>query len=80
MTTTALERQFTEYWSRLTPGEKESLLMVAKNYVQLKERMEPLSIEQYNKEIGEAMSEIDAGEFYSQEEVEEASKKWLNGK
>jgi hypothetical protein len=35
-----------------------------------------ISIEQYNKEIDEAMAEMDAGEFYTQEQVEEMSKTW----
>src|SRR5688500_4508389 len=35
-----------------------------------------ISIEQYNKEIDEAMEEYERGEFYTQEEVEEMSKKW----
>jgi hypothetical protein len=40
-----------------------------------------ISIEQYNKEIDEAMKEIDAGEFYTHEEVIEMAKKWVkNGK
>jgi len=34
------------------------------------------TIEQYNKEIDEAISEVEKGEFYTQEEVEKMSKKW----
>jgi hypothetical protein len=37
---------------------------------------EPISIEQYNREMDEADAEIDRGEFYSQDEVEKMSKKW----
>ncbi len=32
-----LDSEFLQYWSQLTPVEKESLLSVAKNYVQLKQ-------------------------------------------
>lgn len=80
MTASSIESQFNEYWSKLTSLEKKSLLIVARNYVQLKESSEPISLEQYNKEIDEAMKEMDEGEFYTHEEVVEASKTWLNVK
>ena len=35
-----------------------------------------ISIEQYNKEIDEAMEEIKRGEFYTHEEVVKMSKSW----
>ena len=35
-----------------------------------------ISIEQYNKELDEADARIDKGEFYTNEEVVEMSKKW----
>ncbi|MEP6612662.1 MAG: hypothetical protein ABJA76_12280 [Mucilaginibacter sp.] len=35
-----------------------------------------ISIEQYNQEIGEAVARVKAGDFYSQEEVDEMSKDW----
>ena len=33
----SLDNEFMQYWSKLTLVEKESLINVAKNYVQLKE-------------------------------------------
>lgn len=36
----------------------------------------PVSIEQYNKEIDEALEEIKRGEVYSHEEVVKMSKSW----
>lgn len=59
MTASSIESEFNEYWSKLTPLEKKSLMIVARNYVQLKESSEPISLEQYNKEIDEAMKEMD---------------------
>ena len=38
-----------------------------------------ISIEQYNKEIDEAMARMDAGEGIPHEEVIEMSKKWVSG-
>lgn len=34
-----LDKEFMEYWSKLSVVEKESLLGVAKNYVQLKQEL-----------------------------------------
>ncbi len=38
MAAPSLDNEFMQYWSKLTVVEKESLMNVAKNYVQLKER------------------------------------------
>ena len=75
-----IETEFNEYWSRLTLVEKESLLIVAKNYIQLKEDNVRIGLTQYNNEIDEAMQSIDNGESYTHEAVAELSKTWLNGR
>lgn len=75
-----LDRDFLRYWMRLSMGEKESLFQVAKHFVELKDDTAPISIQQYNAEIDEAMKRMDAGEFYTHEQVAEMSKSWLNGK
>ena len=82
MSAQSLEQEFDQYWAKLSIVEKESLLAVAKNYVQLKDEndTERVSIEQYNQEIDEAMARIDAGEFHTHEEVVEMSKTWISGK
>ena len=79
MTPLSLDNEFMQYWLKLTVVQKESLLSVAKNYLQLREDIERISIEQYNKEIDEAMKRMDAGELYTHEQVVEMSKSWLNG-
>jgi predicted transcriptional regulator len=80
MSAPSLENQFTQYWSKLSIAEKKSLVIVAGNYVHSREENGSVSIEQYNDEIDEAMMLMDAGEFYTHEEVVEPSKTWLNGK
>ena len=40
MAALSIDTEFMQYWLKLTPVEKESLLTVAKNYVQLKEEVE----------------------------------------
>jgi len=75
-----LDKDFLKYWMRLSVVEKQSLFQVAKHYVELKDDTTPISVEQYNAEIDEAMKRMDAGELYTHEQVKEMSKGWLNGK
>ena len=76
MNVSSLAKEFMAYSLRLAPVEKESLLHVAKNYVQLKEGSERISIEQYNKEIDEALEQAAAGNYVTQEDLEKESDKW----
>ncbi|WP_217601938.1 hypothetical protein [Chitinophaga sp. GbtcB8] len=76
----SLDSEFMKYWLRLTSIEKESLLSVAKHYVALKDEVGRVGIEQYNQEIAAAMDGIDAGEFYTHEQVTAMSKNWVGGK
>lgn len=45
-----------------------------------KSRTDSINIHQYNAEIHKAMERMDAGEFYTHDQVKEMSKDWLNGK
>ncbi|HEY4064302.1 MAG TPA: hypothetical protein VGM30_20495 [Puia sp.] len=76
----SLDNEFLRYWMRLSLDEKESLFHVAKHYVQLKDDTTSISLEEYNLELEAAMKRMDAGEFYTHEQVVEMSKSWLNGK
>ncbi|MEJ7738990.1 MAG: hypothetical protein WKF97_16310 [Chitinophagaceae bacterium] len=80
MAAASLDNEFMKYWLRLTPLQKESLLSVVKNFVNLEEEVTSITIEQYNQEIAEAMQRMDTGESYTHEQVVELSKSWLNGK
>ena len=71
--TSLLDVEFNKYWSLLTPVQKESLLGVIKSFVVPRER---ISVEQYNKEIDEAIARIEAGEFFTHEEVIRMSTAW----
>ena len=76
MSAHSLEQEFDQNRNKLSIVEKESLLAVAKNIVEQKDESGRITIEQYNKEIDEAMERIDAGEFYTHEEVIKMSKDW----
>jgi hypothetical protein len=73
MPVSSLDNEFNKYWSLLNPLQKASLLEVIKSFVLSKEKT---SIEQYNKELGEALARVEAGEFYTDEEVEKMAKDW----
>ena len=72
----SLDNELNQYWSKLSVVEKQSLITVARNYVELKEDTESLDIQQYNKEIDEAVARVEAGEFFTHEEVLKMAKEW----
>ena len=69
----SLDSEFKKYWSLLSLVQKESILSVIKSFVIPHERV---SVDQYNKEIDEAVARVESGEFYTQEEVKKMSKEW----
>lgn len=75
MAALSLDNEFMEYWQKLSVVQKESLLEVAKIYVAPAANGR-ISIEQYNREIDEALAQVEKGEVYTQEEVERMSKNW----
>ena len=68
-----LENEFLHYWSQLSVVQQQSIVSVIKSIVEPQERV---SIEQYNREIDEAMNRIDQGEFTTQEDVEKEAEQW----
>lgn len=54
------------------PGVMDKLEQILKK----EQAVECDTIEQYNKDIDEAIAEIERGEFYTQEEVRKIAKKW----
>ena len=75
-----VDNEFMEYWIELSLPKKESLLSAAKNFVEHRKDTGHISIEQYNKELDEAMARMDNGEFYTHEQAVQISKSRLNGK
>ena len=75
--TKALERELFQYFLQLDEAEKKSVLQMLKTFVKGREKKGThISIEQYNKEIDEAIARVEAGQFYTHEEVERMSKQW----
>jgi hypothetical protein len=79
MATTSIDKEIEKFLPLLGKDEKQAILSVIKSFMKLREAplaSMPISIEQYNKEIDEAMERIANGQFYTQEEVEKMSEKW----
>ncbi len=65
-----VDKQIQNYLPLLGVKEKKSLLYTIKSFMELKENTQRISIEQYNKEIADSEARIDAGNYFTQEEVE----------
>lgn len=72
-----LERELFQYILQLDEMEKKSVLQMLKAFARDRKRKPArISIEQYNREIDEAVARVEAGEFYTHEEVERIAKEW----
>ncbi len=72
-----LEKEMFNYFTRLNEAEKKSVLQMLKTFLKgRQEKTERISIEQYNKEIDEALAEAKAGNYITQEEMEKLAAKW----
>lgn len=72
-----LDKELNSYLKRLNEAEKKSVLLMLKTF--LTGRIEDtgrISIEQYNREIDEALAEAEAGDYITQQEMEKRAAKW----
>jgi len=72
-----LDKELYDYFTQLNDAEKKSLLKMLKTFLQRRtESANHISIEQYNKEIDEALTEAAAGNYITQEEMEKQAARW----
>lgn len=72
-----LDKEMYSYFARLNEAEKKSVVEMLKTFLQGRtENTGRISIEQYNKEIDEAMEEVKKGDVYTHDEVVKMSKGW----
>jgi predicted transcriptional regulator len=76
MAAPSLNTELIKYLSLLTPAQKKSVLTLIKSFVSPEIKSGRITIEQYNKEIQEAMAEAAAGDYITQEEFERESATW----
>ncbi len=73
----ALNQEFNFYYSKLTEGQKRSLLTMMKSFLdKTEERSQRISVTQYNKELEEAEKRVAQGQFITQESLREEAGKW----
>jgi hypothetical protein len=76
MATPSFNTELIKYFSLLTPAQKKSVLTLIKSFVIPEIKSGRVSIDQYNKEIQEAMAEAAAGDYVTQEDIEKESASW----
>ncbi len=75
MAVKSLDTEIYNYLPLLGKDEKQTIISVIKSFLKLHSRT-GISIEEYNKEIDEAVARVEAGEYYTHEEVEKMAKEW----
>jgi hypothetical protein len=72
-----LEKEMNDYFTQLNEAEKKSVVQMLKTFLKSRKgNAKRISIEQYNKEIDEAMEEVKKGQVYSHEEVVKMARSW----
>lgn len=72
-----LDKKMFNYFKQLNDAEKKSVVQMLKTFLSgRQETTGRISIEQYNKEIDEAMEEVKEGNYITQEEMEKIAAKW----
>jgi len=72
-----IDKELIYYFTRLNNSQKKSLLGMIKSFLkQGNELSEAVDIEQYNKELDEAMKRIDDGSFTTLEALEKEMQTW----
>ncbi|MEO6637861.1 MAG: hypothetical protein ABIN25_06270 [Ginsengibacter sp.] len=75
--TSILDKELIHYFLKLDEPQKKSLLEMMKSFLNSgNELMQPVSIEQYNRELDEAMERIGNGNFSTFEELEKEMQSW----
>jgi predicted transcriptional regulator len=75
MTTVAIRKKLVDYMKVADEKKIKAMYALFEDVIE-QEQHGRISIEQYNKEIDEAMEEIKRGEVYTHEEVVKMSKNW----
>ncbi|MCB9033003.1 MAG: hypothetical protein H6553_04120 [Chitinophagales bacterium] len=76
MSISTIDKEIIEKLPLLGDSEKENILRYIESYVKITDIEERISIEQYNKEIDEAMKRIDKGQYITHEELAKESETW----
>ena len=73
----AIDQEFYRYFTQLDDEQKTSMLQLLKTFLKGgSQNTERISIEEYNREIDEALAQAAAGNYISQDEMEKRAVKW----
>jgi division protein CdvB (Snf7/Vps24/ESCRT-III family) len=72
-----LDKELIHYFTKLNEPQKKSLLEMMKSFLKSGgDVTKPVTIEEYNHELDEAMNRISKGNFTSLEELEQEMQSW----
>ena len=71
----AIDREMFTYFMQLDEAEKKSVVELLKTFMKGR-KTDRISIEQYNKEIDEAMDQAAKGEYTTFEDLEKEMQSW----
>ena len=75
MAISAIDKELLKYFFQLDEPQKKSLLEMIKTFLK-QDLEEKITIEQYNRELEEAMKRIEKGEFTTLEQLEKEMHSW----
>jgi len=76
MTTTAIKKQFDGYLPLLSAKQQALLLEMVKSFLNVDKETKRISRKQYNKEINEAVTRIEKGNFVTHQDAIKELSKW----
>jgi len=77
MAVSSIDKELIKYFFKLNEPQKKSLLQMIKTFTKSEKNSgELISIEQYNKELDEAMIRIDEGNFTTLQELQKEIQSW----
>lgn len=72
-----LDKELIYYFARLDDLQKKSLLEMMKSFLKYADKpVQPVTIEQYNAELDQAMERISKGKFTTLEDLEKEMQSW----
>ncbi len=72
-----LDQKLYSYFTQLNDAEKKSVLLMLKTFLAGRtDNYGPINIEQYNKEIDEALQEVASANYITQEQMEKKASNW----
>ena len=72
----AIDREMYAYFMQLNDAEKKSVVELLKTFMRGRKDQPNITIEQYNKELDEAMARVEQGEYTTFEDLEKEMKSW----